>query len=58
LLSGAAQPMTREQERQLVDALAELLAEWIETHPDLLPSGLRSRAGSDLDADPRSEEQQ
>jgi hypothetical protein len=57
LLPGTAQPMTREQERQLIDALAELLAEWVEAHPDLLPSGLRSLAASDLDAGPRSKEQ-
>jgi hypothetical protein len=49
--------MTREQEQQLVEALAELLAEWVETHPGLLPAGLRSPSGSDLDAGPRSKEQ-
>jgi hypothetical protein len=58
LLPGDTQPMTSEQESQLVGALAELLVERFEAHPGLLSAGLRSRAGSDLDAGPRSKEQQ
>ncbi len=49
LLPGRTLPMSREQERRLVRALAELLAEWLEAHPERLPASLRTGRGCDLD---------
>jgi hypothetical protein len=49
--------MTGEEERQLVEALAELLVEWVEARPERLPAGLRTGRGSDLDGCSRAKEQ-
>jgi bifunctional ADP-heptose synthase (sugar kinase/adenylyltransferase) len=57
LLTGRTRPMSSEQERQLVSSLAELLVDWIETHPGGLPEGLRSSLRSDLDGCSRPKEQ-
>jgi hypothetical protein len=57
LLPGRTLPMNREQEQRLVRALAELLAEWIEAHPEGLPAGLRTGRGCDLDGCSRAKEQ-
>jgi hypothetical protein len=48
LLPGKTRPMTGEEERQLVEALAELLVEWVEARPERLPAGLRTGRGCDL----------
>ena len=59
LLAGHTRPMSGEEERQLVAALAELLADWLAAHPERRPSGLRSTPECDLvDRDgPRAQEQ-
>jgi len=45
LLPGKVRAMTESEETQLVDALSELLADWLENHPERLPASLES-AGS------------
>jgi hypothetical protein len=57
LLPGKTRPMTGEEERQLVEALAELLVEWVEARPEWLPAGLRTGRGCDLDGCSRAKEQ-
>jgi len=57
LLPGETRPMTCEEERQLVEALAELLVEWVEARPERLPAGLRTGRGCDLDGCSRAKEQ-
>jgi hypothetical protein len=57
LLPGRARPMAGDEERQLVEALAELLVEWIEARPERLPAGLRTGRGCDLDGCSRAKEQ-
>ena len=42
LLPGRTRPMSREQEQRLVRALAELLVEWIEAHPERASRRLRT----------------
>ncbi|HTW43104.1 MAG TPA: HTH domain-containing protein [Solirubrobacteraceae bacterium] len=49
--------MTGDEERQLVEALAELLVEWVEARPERLPAGLRTGGGCDLDGCSRGKEQ-
>ncbi len=49
--------MTSDEEQQLVDALAELLAVWLAARPDRLPDSLRSRLKRDLLVGTRTEEQ-
>ena len=58
LLEGCTRPMSSGEHRQLVAALAELLADWLTTHPERRPSGLRSTPECDLvDRDePRAQE--
>jgi hypothetical protein len=57
LLPGKTRPMTGEEEQQLVEALAELLVEWVEARPERLPAGLRTGRGCDLDGCSRAKEQ-
>jgi hypothetical protein len=59
LLAGRTRPMSGEEHRRLVSALAELLADWLEAHPERRPSSLRSTSECDLvDRDgPRAQEQ-
>jgi hypothetical protein len=57
LLPGRTRPMSSEEERQLIEALAELLVEWVEARPERLPKGLRTGRGCDLDGCSRAKEQ-
>lgn len=50
-------PMSEREEEQLLDALAELLVEWLELHPERLPGSLRPSDESGLLDDPSSKEE-
>jgi hypothetical protein len=56
LLPSRYVPMSERKEEQLIDALAELLIEWLELHPDLLPVGPRPSKRSELLRKPSSTE--
>ncbi len=58
LLAGSTRPMSGQEQRELVQALAELLVEWVEAHPQPAPKGLKTSGGSDLDGCSRPKEQQ
>jgi hypothetical protein len=49
-------PMSEHEEEQLIDALAELLIEWLELHPDRLPVGLGRSGRSERLREPDSVE--
>lgn len=49
--------MSEREEEQLLDALAELLVEWLELHPERLPGSLRPSDESGLLDDPSSKEE-
>jgi hypothetical protein len=49
--------MNSAEEERLIDALAELLADWLGAHPEKLPAGLRSAPSSGLLDGPRAQEQ-
>jgi hypothetical protein len=49
--------MTEAEEQELVDALADLFADWLVAHPDQMPDALRSRRKRDLLEGTRAEEQ-
>lgn len=57
LCAGHTRPMTEAEEQGLVDALADLFADWLVAHPDQMPAGLRSRRKRDLLEVTRAEEQ-
>jgi hypothetical protein len=57
LLAGSTRPMSSEEETQLVEALRELLVEWVEARPQRLPKGLRMGRGCDLDGCSQAKEQ-
>jgi hypothetical protein len=57
LRAGHTRPMTEVEEQELVDALAELLADWLVAHPDQMPDALRSGGKPDLLEGTRTEEQ-
>jgi hypothetical protein len=40
--------MSERETKQLVNALSELLADWLQAHPEKLPTGLRSAPSSGL----------
>ena len=50
--------MTEVEEEQLVNALAELLTDWLAAHPDRLPAGLRPGAQCGLVDQTTTKEQQ
>jgi hypothetical protein len=50
--------MTETEEQELVDALANLFADWLVARPDQMPAALRSRRKPDLLEGTRAEEQQ
>jgi hypothetical protein len=58
LLAGHTRPMTEVEEEQLVNALAELLTDWLAAHPDRLPDGLRPGAQCGLVDQTTTKEQQ
>jgi hypothetical protein len=58
LLAGQTRAMTEAEEQELVDALADLFADWLVAHPDQMPAALRSRRKRDLLEGTRAEEQQ
>jgi hypothetical protein len=49
--------MREDEQRRLVAALAELLADWLTAHPERLPSSLRSGRECGLVDVPHAEEQ-
>jgi len=57
LRAGHTREMTEVEERELVDALADLLADWLVAHPDQMPDALRSGRKPDLLEGNRTEEQ-
>jgi len=48
LLPGKVRAMSERETKQLVNALSELLADWLQAHPEKLPTGLRSAPSSGL----------
>lgn len=56
LLPGRTRLMSEQQRSQLVDALAELLTDWLREHPERLPASLRSTPRSGLVDGTRTEE--
>jgi hypothetical protein len=57
LRAGHTRPMTEAEELELVDALADLLADWLVAHPDQMPDALRSGRKPDLLEGTRAKEQ-
>jgi hypothetical protein len=57
LLEGRTRAMNEEERKRLVAALAELLADWLQAHPERRPSSLRSGRECDLVDGPHVEEQ-
>lgn len=57
LRAGHTRVMTEAEEQELVDALADLLADWLVAHPDQMPDALRSRPKPDLLEGTQTEEQ-
>jgi hypothetical protein len=58
LLAGRTRPMSSEEHARLVSVLAELLADWLEAHPERRPGALRFGAECGLVEDgPRAQEQ-
>jgi len=49
--------MSEAEEQELVDALADLLADWLVAHPDQMPDALRSGRKPDLLEGTRAKEQ-
>jgi len=57
LRAGYTRPMSEAEEQELVDALADLLADWLVAHPDQMPDALRSGRKPDLLEGTRAKEQ-
>ena len=57
LRSGHTRVMSEAEEQGLVDALADLFADWLVAHPDQMPDALRSGRKPDLLEGTRAKEQ-